>query len=293
MSATTSYGLAGVSHSRARPLREAGSFAAPGHGVRGRRAAGRHPRCRMRSCWRPFDDLARSRQRAARSTRGCPRSPGRVACDAWAALAPPRATPKAHDGTSTSGDVGPDGVRVFTAEDGWVAFAAVDHGAWAGQGGEPSPSSRSRKGSDDSTARSRRTWPAGWRCGWITAASICRTTSSISSGTGASTPASVSLKSRKPTASSSAGIARSRSKPSTAGLSKPRRGARGRRCVRRTLQPVLAPRKASVSHAARSARAIRATPCRVAQTLRLLSLYKLRHLLLPPQLDKPHYKTRA
>ena len=42
--------------------------------------------------------------------------------------------------------------------------------------------------------------------------------------------------------------------------------ARRRRCVRRTLQPVLAPRKAVVSHATRSARAIRATPCRVAQT---------------------------
>ena len=42
--------------------------------------------------------------------------------------------------------------------------------------------------------------------------------------------------------------------------------ARGRRCVRRTLQPVLAPRTAGVSHAKRSARAIRATPCRVAQT---------------------------
>ena len=79
------------------------------------------------------------------------------------------------------------------------------------------PSSRSRKGSGDSTARSKRTWPGGWRCGWITAASICRTTSSISFGTGASTPASASLKSRKPTGSSSAGIARSRSKPSTAG----------------------------------------------------------------------------
>ena len=40
----------------------------------------------------------------------------------------------------------------------------------------------------------------------------------------------------------------------------------GRRRVRRTLQPVLAPRKAGVSHATRSARGIRATPRRVAQT---------------------------
>ena len=102
--------------------------------------------------------------------------------------------------------------------------------------------------------------------GWITAASICRTTFSTSSGTGASTPASASLKSRKPTGSSSAGIARSRASRLRPGLSKPRRGARGRRRVRRTLQPVLAPRKAGVSHATRSARAVRATPCRVAQT---------------------------
>ena len=35
---------------------------------------------------------------------------------------------------------------------------------------------------------------------------------------------------------------------------------------RRALQPVLAPREAGVSHATRSARGIRATPCRVAQT---------------------------
>ena len=45
-----------------------------------------------------------------------------------------------------------------------------------------------------------------------------------------------------------------------------RRRRRGGRRVRRTLQPVLAPREAGVSHAARSARGIRATPCRVAQT---------------------------
>ena len=93
--------------------------------------------------------------------------------------------------------------------------------AWAGMcarwGTVSRPSSRSRKDSGDTTARSRRKWPAGWRYGWITPASICRTTSSIRFGTGASTPASASLKSRKPTASSSAGIARSRSKPSTAG----------------------------------------------------------------------------
>ena len=63
--------------------------------------------------------------------------------------------------------------------------------AWAGMcarwGTASRPSSRSRKDSGDTTARSRRTWPAGWRYGWITAASIYRTTSSTSSATGAST----------------------------------------------------------------------------------------------------------
>ena len=186
---------------------------------------------------------------------------------------------KAHDGTivTSAPDLmwGTDGVWVFTADDGWVwTFAAVDHwnapSAWAGTcarwGTDSRPSSRSRKDSGDTTARSRRTWPAGWRYGWTTPASICRTTSSTSSATGASTPASASSKRRKPTGSSSAGIARSRSKPSRPGLSKSRRRARGRRRVRRTLQPALAPREAGVSHAKRSASAVRATPCRVAQT---------------------------
>ena len=36
------------------------------------------------------------------------------------------------------------------------------------------PSSRSRKGSGDSTARSRRTWPAGWRYGKIVRAYVKR-----------------------------------------------------------------------------------------------------------------------
>ena len=137
---------------------------------------------------------------------------------------------QAHEGTivTSAPDVmwGTDGVRVFTAEDGWVwTFTAVDH--WNAEcvgwhvckvgnrfaALEPIAQGLGRL----SRARSRRTWPAGWRYEWITAASIYRTTSSISFGTGASTPASPSLKSQKPTGSSSAGIARSRSKPSTAG----------------------------------------------------------------------------
>ena len=50
------------------------------------------------------------------------------------------------------------------------------------------------------------------------------------------------------------------------GLSEPRRRAHRRRRVRRTLQPALAPREAGVSNATRSARGVRATSRRVAQT---------------------------
>ncbi len=71
--------------------------------------------------------------------------------------------PKAHDGTivTSAPDVmwGTDGVRVFTAEDGWVwTFAAVDH--WNAECMEPlcGPT-------------------IGSQYGWTTAASICQTTS--------------------------------------------------------------------------------------------------------------------
>ena len=183
---------------------------------------------------------------------------------------------KAHDGTivTSAPDVmwGTDGVRVFTADDGWVwTFAAVDHWnaecvGWhvARWGAVSRPSSRSRKDSGGSTARSRRTWPAGWRYGWTTAASICRTTSSTSPLLGH--PPQLRLprragnqRGRRALESHTQGASRLRP-----GLSKSRRRARGRRRVRRTLQPVLAPREAGVSHAKRSARGIRATPCRVA-----------------------------
>ena len=78
---------------------------------------------------------------------------------------------QAHEGTivTSAPDVmwGTDGVRVFTAEDGWVwTFAQSTTGtpsAWAGMcarwGTASRPSSRSRKDSGDTTARSRRTWP--------------------------------------------------------------------------------------------------------------------------------------
>ena len=136
--------------------------------------------------------------------------------------------PKAHDGTIVTSAPcvmwGTDGVRVFTAEDGWVwTFAAVDH--WNAEcvgwhvckvgsrfaALEPIAQGLGRLyGSveaDVARGLARR----------MDHGSQYLSDHFLSFGTGASTPASASLKSPKPTASSSAGIARSRSKPSTAG----------------------------------------------------------------------------
>ena len=82
---------------------------------------------------------------------------------------------KAHDGTivTSAPDVmwGTDGVRVFTAEDGWVwTFAAVDHwnaecvGWHVAMGNRFAALEPTRA---RATLRSRRTWPAGWRYGWM------------------------------------------------------------------------------------------------------------------------------
>ena len=136
---------------------------------------------------------------------------------------------KAHDGTivTSAPDVmwGTDGVRVFTADDGWVwTFAAVDHWNAACVGWhvckvgsrfaalEPIAQGLGRLYGSVEADVAR-----GLALRMDHGSSICRTIFSTSSATGASTPASASLKSPKPTGSSSAGIARSRSKPSTAG----------------------------------------------------------------------------
>ena len=93
---------------------------------------------------------------------------------------------KAHDGTivhlGARRHVGvPTACGVFTADDGWVwdlrgGGPLETPSAWAGTCGKVGnrfrgPRGRSRKDSGDTTARSRRTWPAGWRYGWTTAAS--------------------------------------------------------------------------------------------------------------------------
>ena len=110
---------------------------------------------------------------------------------------------KAHEGTivTSAPDVmwGTDGVRVFTAEDGWVwTFAAVDHWNAECVGWHVCKVGSRFAALEPIRARARATLrlgrggrgPRAGRCGWITAASICRTTSSTSFGTGASTPAS-------------------------------------------------------------------------------------------------------
>ena len=144
--AMVSSGCVDCGNGRARRSTRGGPVCNAQRRVLARGAAGRRPRCRMRSCWRPFAatwPAPRSRERAiARSTRGGGSStgsgsPGRACCAmrAQGLLSPHRGRPgdpKAHDGTivTSAPDVmcGAYGVRVFTADEGWVwTFAAVDH----------------------------------------------------------------------------------------------------------------------------------------------------------------------
>ena len=80
---------------------------------------------------------------------------------------------------------GTDGVRVFTVDDGWGwIFTAVEH--WNAEcvgwhvckrGDRFAACSRSPWGLPGCMARPRPARRGGWPCGWITAPSICRTTS--------------------------------------------------------------------------------------------------------------------
>ena len=81
---------------------------------------------------------------------------------------------------------GTDGVRVFTVDDGWGwIFTAVEHwnaelcrpGMSASAATASPPCSRSPWGLPGCMARPRPARLGGWPCGWITAPSICRTTS--------------------------------------------------------------------------------------------------------------------
>ena len=103
---------------------------------------------------------------------------------------------------------GTDGVRVFTVDDGWGwIFTAVEHwnaecvGCMSASAATASPPcSRSPWGLPGCMARPRPARLGGWPCGWITAPSICRTTSPTRSSSGASsrpTPSSPSPSQRR------------------------------------------------------------------------------------------------
>ena len=103
---------------------------------------------------------------------------------------------------------GTDGVRVFTVDDGWGwIFTAVEH--WNAEcvgwhvckrGDRFAALQPISMGLPGCMARPRPARLGGWPCGWITAPSICRTTSPTRSSSGASsrpTPSSPSPDQRR------------------------------------------------------------------------------------------------
>ena len=156
---------------------------------------------------------------------------------------------------------GTDGVRVFTVEDGWVwTFAAVDH--WNAECvGWPVCTVGSRFAALEPIAQG-----LGRRYGSVEA-DVARGLALNQVRYWGIHPSFGFLEEPETNGVVERGNRTLKgASDRRPGLSQPRRRARRRRCVRRTLQPVPAPRKAGVSHATRRARAIRATPCRVAQT---------------------------
>ena len=111
---------------------------------------------------------------------------------------------------------GTDGVRVFTVDDGWGwIFTAVEH--WNAEcvgwhvckrGDRFAALQPISMGLPGCMARPRPARLGGWPCGWITAPSICRTTSPTRSSSGASSRPTPSSPSPRPTASPSGSIAR-------------------------------------------------------------------------------------
>ena len=119
---------------------------------------------------------------------------------------------------------GTDGVRVFTVDDGWGwIFTAIEH--WNAEcvgwhvckrgdrfaALQPISMGLARLYASTSAGAAR-----GWPCGWITAPSICRTTSPTRSSSGASSRPTPSSNSPRPTASPRGSIARSRNRSSMA-----------------------------------------------------------------------------
>ena len=112
---------------------------------------------------------------------------------------------------------GTDGVRVFTVDDGWGwIFTAVEHWNAECVGWQCLQARRPlRRPAADLHGACRAVWLDRGRrgsgagpCGWITAPSICRTTSPTRSSSGASSRPTPSSPSPRPTASPSGSIAR-------------------------------------------------------------------------------------
>ena len=118
---------------------------------------------------------------------------------------------------------GTDGVRVFTVDDGWGwIFTAIEHwnaecvGWHVCKRGDRFAALQpiSMGLALGCMARPRPARLGSWPCGWITAPSICRTTSPTRSSSGASSRPTPSSPSPRPTASPSGSIARSRNRSS-------------------------------------------------------------------------------
>ena len=111
-----------------------------------------------------------------------------------------------HDGEHAPNMWGTDGVRVFTVDDGWGwIFTAVEHSSVSAGMSASAATASPPCGSPMARPRPAR---LGGPCGWITAPSICRTTSPTRSSSGASSRPTPSSPSPRPTASPSGSIAR-------------------------------------------------------------------------------------
>ena len=107
---------------------------------------------------------------------------------------------------------GTDGVRVFTVDDGWgwirraspnppssIGTPSASAGMCASEATASPPFSRSPWGLRGCMPRPPPVRRGGWPCGWITAPSICRTTSPTRSSSGASSRPTPSSNSPRPT----------------------------------------------------------------------------------------------
>ena len=228
----------------------------PSEGARAAADPGRDPR-------RP--DPSAARDARARAALAPPRAPGRSAAPRTGPSSPRRLT-------SCGGPTACGCSRWTTAGSGpsrrsTTGTRRASGGTCARSATGSPPSNPSRTAFASGTARWTPPSPAGWPCGWTMAANICRTTSSIRSGTGASVPASASSRNPKRTAVAERWN-RTLKEQATYGRVFQRLDD-GRAVVVDFVERYnqsWRPREAWLSDADRSARGVRATPGRVAQT---------------------------